>query len=87
MRTTKQMSITVPNEMADIIANKVKAGEYASESEVLRDGLRALIARDKAVDSWLMQQVAPTYDRMKADPTRGLTIEQVREQIAKNAGK
>ncbi len=28
-------------------------GEYASESEVIRDGLRALMARDKAVEGWL----------------------------------
>ena len=29
---------------------KVAAGEYATESEVIRDGLRALLARDKAVE-------------------------------------
>ena len=44
MRTTQQLSITLPNEMADIVKAKVRAGEYASESEVIRDGLRALMA-------------------------------------------
>ena len=33
--------------MADLIRAKVEAGEYASESEVIRDGLRVLIARDQ----------------------------------------
>ena len=42
MRTTKQLSITPPKEMADA----VKAGEYATESEVIRDGLRVLMTRD-----------------------------------------
>lgn len=44
MRTTRQFtrqfSITLPNEMADIVKTKVAAGEYATESEVIRDGLR-----------------------------------------------
>ena len=41
------MSITLPNDMADIIKTKVQGGEYASESEVIRDGVRALLARDR----------------------------------------
>jgi putative addiction module CopG family antidote len=42
------MSITLPNDMADIIKTKVQSGEYASESEVIRDGVRALLARDRS---------------------------------------
>lgn len=34
MRTTQQFSITLPNDMAEIVKAKVQAGEYASESEV-----------------------------------------------------
>lgn len=49
MRTTQQFSITLPNEMADIVKTKVAAGEYATESEVIRDGLRVLMARDRAM--------------------------------------
>jgi antitoxin ParD1/3/4 len=48
VRTTQQFSITLPNEMADAVKSKVAAGEYATESEVIRDGLRALLARDRA---------------------------------------
>ena len=58
MRTTQQMSITLPNDMANVVKSKVQAGEYASESEVIRDGLRALIARDRAVETQLSTQVA-----------------------------
>ena len=78
MRTTLQFSITLPNEMAEIVKNKVASGEYASESEVLRDGMRALMARDKAIDSWLFQTVASAYDALKEDPSRALTLDQVR---------
>lgn len=47
MRSTQQFSITLPNEMADAVRAKVATGEYATESEVIRDGLRALLARDR----------------------------------------
>ena len=70
MRSTKQLSVTLPIEMAKEVAHKVATGEYASESEVIRDGLRALQARDKAIEHWLNGEVAATYDRMKADPSR-----------------
>ena len=49
MRSTKQLSVTLPNEMAREVAAKVASGEYASESEVIREGLRALSAREKAL--------------------------------------
>ena len=82
MRTTQQFSITLPNEMADIVKTKVAAGEYATESEVIRDGLRVLIARDRAVENWLAQEVGPAYDALKADPARAVTVGQVRAMIA-----
>lgn len=82
MRTTQQFSITLPNEMADVVKTKVAAGEYATESEVIRDGLRVLMARDRAMESWLLQEVGPAYDALKADPTRAVTAEQVRATLA-----
>lgn len=82
MRTTQQFSITLPNEMADIIKNKVAAGEYATESEVIRDGLRALMARDRAVENWLMHEVGPAYDALKANPARAVTVDQLRASLA-----
>jgi len=78
MRSTQQFSVTLPNEMAAQIRAKVASGEYASESEVIRDGLRALQARDRAVESWLRNEALPAYDAYKADPQRGLSLEEVR---------
>ena len=82
MRTTQQLSITLPNDMADTIKSKVAAGEYASESEVIRDGLRVLMARDRAVENWLRDQVGPAFDAIQTDPSRAVTVEQVRARLA-----
>ena len=87
MRTTRQLSITLPNDMADVVKTKVKTGEYASESEVIRDGLRALLARDRAVESWFHNQVGPAYDALKADPSRAVTADQVRARLVAEHAK
>ena len=71
MRTTQQFSVTLPNEMAAQVRAKVACGDYASESEVIREGLRALLARDRALETWLRQDATPAYDAIRADPTRG----------------
>jgi antitoxin ParD1/3/4 len=83
VRSTQQFSITLPIDMADLIKEKVSAGEYASESEVVRDGIRALLARDRAVDAWLSSTVAQTYDATKANPERGVSAAAVKERLQK----
>jgi putative addiction module CopG family antidote len=83
MRSTQQMSITLPNDMAEMVRAKVAAGEYASESEVIRDGLRTLAARDNAVERWLREEVVPAARALKADPGRARTVAQVREHLAR----
>jgi antitoxin ParD1/3/4 len=87
MRSTQQFSITLPNEMAEVVRAKVAGGEYATESEVIRDGLRSLLARDRAVESWLRETVAPAYDAIKADPSRGIPVATVRAQLAADRRK
>ncbi|MEN5060920.1 type II toxin-antitoxin system ParD family antitoxin [Luteimonas sp. TWI1416] len=81
MRSTQQFSITLPNEMADLVKAKVAAGEYATESEVIRDGLRTLLARDRAMEAWLREQVVPVAQALKDAPGRALSVGQAREHL------
>jgi len=83
MRSTQQFSITLPNEMANAVKAKVAGGEYATESEMIREGLRALLARDQAIKRWLQAEVASAYDKLKADPSRALNPRQLRASLAK----
>jgi len=82
MRSTRQLSVTLPLEMADQVKARVASGEYASESEVVRDGLRALYARERAITGWLREDVAPIYDAMQANPDRALSADDVRSSLA-----
>lgn len=87
MRTTQQLSITLPNEMAEAIKTKVRSGEYATESEVIREGLRALLNRDRAIESWLQNEVGVAYDALKSNPSRAVTADQVRQRLASENAK
>ncbi len=82
MRSTQQLSITLPHDMALAVRERVASGEYASESEVIRDGLRVLLARDRAVEDWLRRDVAAAYDALKADPARAVDAAAVRAGLA-----
>jgi antitoxin ParD1/3/4 len=81
MRTTQALTITLPHDMIEMVKAKVTSGEYATESEVIRDGLRTLQARDAAVEKWLREEVVKSYDECEADETLGVPAEQVMARI------
>ena len=81
MRTTQQLSITLPNAMADLVRSKVSTGEYASESEVIREGIRSLMARDKAIEGWLSQSIGPRFDKTMRKPDALLSITEARHAL------
>jgi antitoxin ParD1/3/4 len=81
MRNTHPLSITLPHDMAAMVKAKVASGEYATESEVIRDGLRALQARDAAVEKWLRDEVAKSYDEYAADPSIAIPADEVMARL------
>ncbi|SDR18905.1 putative addiction module antidote protein, CC2985 family [Rhizobiales bacterium GAS191] len=81
MRTTQQFSITLPLDMAGIVEGKIKSGAYASVSEVMRDGVRALLERDAAVERWLRDEIIPGHREYLADPSKGVPAEAILGRI------
>jgi antitoxin ParD1/3/4 len=59
----------------------VKGGDYASASEVVRAGIRALKERDEAIDRWLRDEVAPVYDAMISDPSRAVSLDSAFDDV------
>jgi antitoxin ParD1/3/4 len=78
MPAVEKRTISLPPAQARYIDSLVETGTYASASEVVRAGLRALRERDAAVERWLKKDVVPVYDSMLADPARGLSADQVK---------
>lgn len=55
----------------------------ASESEVVRDGLRALFAREAAVEAWLRSDVVAAYDELRADRSQAISADDMRAHLAR----
>jgi antitoxin ParD1/3/4 len=70
-------TFSLPTEQARYIDALVASGTYASGSEVVRAGLRALPERDAAVEKWLREEVVKVCDAMQSDPRRAIPGEQV----------
>ena len=81
MAATEKRTFSPPADQAAFIDAQVRAGVFASASEVVRAGLRALQERDAAVERWLRDEVVSTYDAMKAHPERPISTEDMAERM------
>jgi len=81
MRNTAPITITLPHEMAAMVKAKVASGEYATDSEVIRDGLRTLQARDAALEKWLQTEVVRSYNEHMADPSKAIPADQIMDRV------
>ncbi|WP_220093602.1 type II toxin-antitoxin system ParD family antitoxin [Flexivirga caeni] len=81
------VSIDIPADVAAAVDARVRSGRYASQGDVVRDGLRLLseedgIFRDAEVEHWLRTTVVPIAEATVADPSRSLTAEEARALVA-----
>ena len=74
------LTITIPDEMAQALRDRVASGEYDSESEAICDGLRQLDIID-IDDATLLAAIKPAYDAYLADPASARPIDEVFDGI------
>ncbi|TCP91055.1 putative addiction module CopG family antidote [Rhizobium sp. PP-CC-2G-626] len=70
------MTVNLPDDIVALIEAKVASGEYLNESDVVRDGLLTLAAQDDALDRWLRDDVVPSYNEVKANPEKSVSLEE-----------
>ena len=88
MPSSEKRTFSLPAEQARFIDSLVASGSYATGSEVIRAGLRALQERDAAIERWLREEVVPVAKAMQEDPGRGIPIDEVRANLrALHAGR
>ena len=85
MSNVEKRTVTLPHEHAAFINAQVASGAFASASEVVRAGLRALQDRDAVVERWLHTEVAAVYDEHKADPSKAVPADQVMARLRARA--
>ena len=50
MQSAEKLSITLPPEMVSFIRQKVDSGLYGSNSEIIREAMRALMERERRLE-------------------------------------
>jgi antitoxin ParD1/3/4 len=73
----EKRTISLPGKQASYIDSLVASGGYASASEVVRAGLRALQERDAMIELWLREKVVPAYDAVTARPETSIPADKV----------
>ncbi|TCH96595.1 type II toxin-antitoxin system ParD family antitoxin [Roseococcus sp. SYP-B2431] len=81
MASVEKRTVSLPAEQASYIDGLVASGTYATASEVVRAGLRALQERDAAVERWLREEVTAGHAEYLADPSKGVPAEQILDRI------
>lgn len=81
--TEDTITVTVSGkDTIDWIRSKVGRGDFASETELITEGVESLRQDDEEFETWLTEVVAKRYDANKADPHRAIPIEQVVKNLA-----
>lgn len=86
-RKTSPLTITLPHDKVKLVKSLVASGQYATDSEVIRDGLRMLNAREIAMSRWLREEVIPAYQQLKVGPQSGMTVGDVRKSLVRRRKK
>ena len=81
MGTTQQFSITLPLDMAAAVERKVRSGRYASVSDVMREGVRALLDQEDALERWLREEVVAGHREHLADPSKAVPADDILDRI------
>jgi antitoxin ParD1/3/4 len=81
MDSARQFNVTLPPAIAEIVEAKIRSGAYASVSDLLCDGVQALLDRAQPLEKWLREDVVAGHHEYLADPTKGVPAEDVLERL------
>jgi Arc/MetJ-type ribon-helix-helix transcriptional regulator len=80
---TRQLTLTLPEDTVRLIEDQVATGRFTDASDVVQSSVEKL-SMDKDweeyeadPDEWLRQHALPALDALEADPSSGLSLEQV----------
>ena len=85
MATSHQLNVTLPEDALRLIESKIASGEYKNPSDVILEGLSYLEQSDNKLEHWLRTEIVARWKSMEADPSRGLTSEEVLASLEHSA--
>ena len=67
--------------MVEFVRSKVRSGAYASEADVIREGVDARRQEAEERERWEREVLIPAHDRLMANPSSAIPIEQVERNL------
>lgn len=83
--------LPLPQEDLDEMNGRVASGEFATQTDFVHEAIRHFVANrkpklrqeaDANFSAWLRAEALPILDAMDEDPTLGLSLDQVSENLA-----
>lgn len=89
MAAVEHLTISLPAKMAAKLRGRVEAGEFPDIDTAVLEALLGLEAGFSEADAaaeeeFIRHEVLPALDRYDADPSRGMSIEQVDEYLTRS---
>lgn len=84
MSKVVKRTFSLTEEQAAFIDAKVESGDYASGSEIVREGLRGLQEDEAIVNEWLQREVVPAIEELEAHPELARPAEEVFAEILRD---
>jgi len=81
MPNARQLVVTLPDEMAELVRRKVASGEYVDESAVIAESLELLEDREAGIERWLREEVVPVCLALEADPASGISSSELLDSL------
>jgi antitoxin ParD1/3/4 len=81
MAKVTKRTFSLTEEQSAFIDRQVESGGFASGSEVVRAGLRAMQEHDAAIERWLRDEVVPAIEELDAHPELARPADEVFEEI------
>lgn len=81
MAKVVKRTFSLTEEQAAFIDAKVGAGEYASGSEMVREGIRGMQEDELVLHEWLRREVLPAVEELEANPELARPADEVFAEI------
>ena len=81
MSDSQALTVKLSPESRDFIRRKVDGGDYASENDVVNEGLDTLRWETEQRERWETEVFMPTYRRMMADPASAISSEELHASL------
>jgi Arc/MetJ-type ribon-helix-helix transcriptional regulator len=75
------VTVSLSPELAAKVREKIRAGHYANENDLITDSLESFLEPDEELEAWLKAEVLPTIERIKTGKTAVVPAEQAWSRI------